>query len=257
MAVHDEHTVVIPAHGLGSRIRDLTGGRPKTLLEVAGRPLLWRLLFAASQVPHTRVVIYAPEQDEAIAEFLGSLDVGCTVELRRMTPQGYIHDMVRISHEVSAPFTVLDSDLVVPLPELKRFIDEAPRCLQDMQLILGVNTKPLMDEPRAIWLRPQETPSGTEYFVITTDVGAPQNLLQAVGAYHWRPSMLRDLEHFASGPSTTFHMFMADLAQRTCKIGGIRFSHALNVNTHAELQAAQAEVLNWRQQGIEELAFIG
>lgn len=250
MKTDHEHIVVIPAHGHGSRIRELTGGKPKTMLTVAGQPILWRLLSAAMTIPNTHVIIYVQPGDDTVATFLRSSPFREMVEVKYFTPQGYLPDMVAISKELGQGFTVLDSDLVVPMPELTQFVRDVRHYPPEISLIAGVTLKPKMDDPRVIWLTTEPLPAAqsTGYF---TPQGT-QGTYRLAGTYHWCLESIRDAEQFLStSDSASFHTYTVELARRACLIGCIPFRMALNVNTPADLARASAKVKHWRQEGWE------
>lgn len=248
MTVTNKHVLVIPAHGFGTRIRELTGGMPKTLLEVGGQPILARLLMVASKVPDTRVVIYAQPEDKYITQFLNRYRFSCNVELRRMVPEGYLRALVNIRRDIGSEFSVFDSDLVAPLPELIRFLHEAHNWQQKVPLIIGGTRKPEMNDERVLWLSPINDDSAT-----ITPSGGHQELRFA-NAYHWQLTGLQEVEELvASSKSATFHTYMADLAQRRCLVGCVYLSTAHNINTSVQLTNAQADTLKWQSLGIERV----
>lgn len=60
---------VVPAAGQGSRLRSVTGGKPKCLVEVEGRSLLLRLLDQLHEVCEGVSVVTAPRtRDQVVAE---------------------------------------------------------------------------------------------------------------------------------------------------------------------------------------------
>ncbi len=247
MPTNDEQILVVPANGYGTRIRELTGKVPKTLLKVGGQPILSRLLSAASAIQNIRVVIYVQPEDEYIANFLNMTHYSCSIELRRMIPRGILPDLIRISKELGKEFSVFDSDLVAPLPELTLFLRKAPNWSQNVPLIIGATTGLGMSYERMMWLTMGE---GADFTV--TSPGCQGDLCFAC-AYHWRPMGLEEAETLLSSHPISFHDYMADLSHRCCHVGCVRFSAAHNVNTPDAFARAQTDVLKWQKQGIEQM----
>jgi GTP:adenosylcobinamide-phosphate guanylyltransferase len=241
-----ERTVVIPAHGLGTRIRELTGGRPKTMLELTGRPLLWRLLAAVGRVPGARAIVFVQPGDATVARFLETARPACPVEIRFRRPEGYIHDVLAFRREVGDEFSTLDSDLVVPPAELSRFLREGPGLRPDLDFVAGAVAAEPAGDARTIHLRSLGDGAAA------VSAGEPASDLQLVGAYHWRPAALRQVERTVAAGSVSFHTFMTDMARSGRPIACLPFSSALNVNTAADLAAAQEVVAQWQARGWEE-----
>lgn len=250
MRNQNNYVVYIPASGHGSRIRELTGGTPKTLLKVGDQTILARLLSAASALPNTHVIISTKPEDAQIEHFLMSNHFSCEIELRKMEPGGYLSDLVRVSKETEYDeFTILNSDLVAPLPDLLQFLRKVRQWSQDVPLIMGIIAEPVPYQYNAedIWL----TPRGDSFFTINSP-GIRGDFIVA-NAHHWRPSGLREVENLLSQRPTRFHDYVAELAYQARLVGGIQFSHAHNINTPDLLARARSDVLAWQQSGQDTL----
>ena len=110
--------IVIPAHGEGTRLREVTAGRAKTLMEVAGEPILARLLRAAT-ADGAHVVVYAhgqltPRCPPAPAAYGRGVQVSrhepTTVPMARTVPIPGT-----VAAEIAAPETEISSTLQVSL----------------------------------------------------------------------------------------------------------------------------------------------
>ena len=245
MTNQDTYMVYIPASGHGSRIRELAGNKPKTLLQVGEQTILARLLSAASALPDTHVVISVRPEDISIEGYLRSHGFSCSIEIKKMAPGGYLADLVRVSKEAGYnEFTVLNSDLVAPLPDLLRFLSGVRQWNQEVPLVMGV-TESVSDRYNAedIWLTPQSN------FSFMINPPGMQGSLMVANAHHWRPSGLQEAEYLLSQRPTRFHDYIARLAQQNRLVGGIPFSQAHNVNTADLLARARAEVLAWQRSG--------
>lgn len=76
---------VILAGGFGTRISEETASKPKPMVEIGGRPLLWHLLAYYAQFGHREFVIACGYRGEVIKQYFHDLPVHAadwTVELR-------------------------------------------------------------------------------------------------------------------------------------------------------------------------------
>lgn len=260
--------VVIPAHGRGLRMRQLTSGTPKTLLEVAGEPMLARLLRAAA-VCGRLAVVYTRALDEAVPAFLANgLAVvsaggeagrcaaaeagrwtaaagagpagppGTMAELRRREPHGYLTDMLAIAAELGDELTVLDSDMVVPHAELCSFL-AGTLADNGAAFLVGQAAEPPSSDPRSI--RVTMDPHGVRRLA----PGNANRLPRTVGAYHWRPRAVRAAREFVADGPRSFHEFMAHLMDLALPTETFTFSAGLNVNTPSDRDLAEEHVRAW------------
>lgn len=72
---------MIFAAGLGTRLRPLTDTRPKALVEVAGKPLLWHVLNKLREAGYERVVVNVHHFASQIVEYLANNDFGMHVHI--------------------------------------------------------------------------------------------------------------------------------------------------------------------------------
>ena len=233
--------MVIPAHGHGTRLRDVTAGRAKTLVEVAGEPILARLLRAAATAS-ARVVVYAKPGDDEVPACVAARDRGARV--KRREPTGYLRDLMEITCEVGDEVTVLDCDLVAPHAEVAGFIEQTRRH-ENANMLFAVSATPPSPDPRSI-----RVTAGSDGGM-ALGAGAASHLPRAVGAYHWRPAAVATGRRFAAEGRGAFHDYMEFLAARREPIALVPFSAALNINTPAELDLARRLVGEWRAQGLE------
>jgi len=70
---------MIFAAGLGTRLRPLTDTRPKALIEVGGRPLLWHVLSKLSAAGYDRVVVNVHHLADQIEDYLRVNDFGLDI----------------------------------------------------------------------------------------------------------------------------------------------------------------------------------
>ena len=120
------HKAVILAAGVGSRIRPLTDGCPKTLLEVGGVPILERMLTNISScgIGETIIVLgYLPEQIESfVRDTFPALNVQFVVNDRYdETNTGYSLMLVEEAVGESS-FVKFDGDVVFDVEILQRLL---------------------------------------------------------------------------------------------------------------------------------------
>lgn len=235
------HLVVIPAHGRGTRLREVTAGRAKTLVEVAGEAILRRLLRAVAAAAASPIVYTQPD-DAGVEAFVAAS--GIRVPVRHREPMGYLRDLMEISRDVGEEFTVLDCDLVAPHTELVRFLMQT-RLHVGASMLFAVSATPPSPDPRSI--RVTTGPGGA----LELADPAASHLPRAVGAYHWRAAAVAAGRRFANEEHGTFHGYMELLADRREPVGVIPVADALNVNTPAELNMAAELVGEWRTRGLE------
>ena len=116
---------MILAAGEGRRMRPLTDGTPKPLLQVGGVPLLERHLLGLRDAGVNNVVVNASYLGEQIAAFCGDGDRwGLRIEVSReaapLETAGGIIEALPLLGE--APFLVVNGDVYCDYP-LKRLID--------------------------------------------------------------------------------------------------------------------------------------
>src|SRR5918993_5271405 len=68
--------VVILCGGLGTRLRDETEFRPKPMVEVAGRPLLWHIMKIYARFGYTEFVLALGYKGEMIRQYFLDYDRG-------------------------------------------------------------------------------------------------------------------------------------------------------------------------------------
>lgn len=62
-------TAFIPAAGLGTRLKPLTDNRPKALVELSGKPLLWHTIMKLKGFGYTRFVVNVHHFGEMIIDY--------------------------------------------------------------------------------------------------------------------------------------------------------------------------------------------
>lgn len=113
---------VILAGGMGSRLEQLTGGKPKCLAEIGGRPLILHQLEALSDHGVGPVLMVVGYNHEAIREVVGPRVEYLVNERFRDTNSLYSLWLAR--EWVNGPFVLLNSDLFFEPEILARLLEE-------------------------------------------------------------------------------------------------------------------------------------
>lgn len=105
---------VIPAAGAGTRLRPLTADRPKALVDVAGRPLILRLLDALAPLDLDGYVVVVGYRGAQIVEAVGDAHAGRPVTYVEQSARRGLADAVLTAEPaVSGPFLVVNGDNVI------------------------------------------------------------------------------------------------------------------------------------------------
>ena len=110
----NEFTAIIPAAGKGVRLLPYTANMPKTMISVAGKPILGHILDQAEGLGIKKVVFIVGYKKEAIVEFVRSqyphLQV-CFVE--QTEPKGLGHAIYLAKPYITGPCFILLGDTIV------------------------------------------------------------------------------------------------------------------------------------------------
>lgn len=113
---------VILAGGVGSRLEKMTGGRPKCLVEIGGRPIILHQLDALSDHGVGPVLMVVGHQHEAIREVVGQRVEYLVNERFRETNSLYSLWLAR--EWIKGDFVLLNSDLLFDPEILSRLLEE-------------------------------------------------------------------------------------------------------------------------------------
>ncbi|MFH1520114.1 MAG: bifunctional sugar-1-phosphate nucleotidylyltransferase/acetyltransferase [Candidatus Micrarchaeota archaeon] len=115
---------VILAAGEGTRLRPLTETRPKPMLYVAGKPLIYHLLTEAKKAGINEVVIVVRYKKEKIIEYLSKTDFGMKIKFIEQGPEkGTGAALLTVQKEIGDTFVVLAGDIVTEASVIKKVID--------------------------------------------------------------------------------------------------------------------------------------
>ncbi len=125
---------IILAAGIGSRIRPLTDNKPKSLLEVAGKTILERMISNIIEVGIEEVIVITGYLEEQIKEYVQSKYPSLNVVYIRN--EDYLNTNTGVSLLLSKEavsgddFVKFDADVVFEVEVLQRLInDPSPSCL--------------------------------------------------------------------------------------------------------------------------------
>ena len=117
---------LIPVAGEGSRLRSVTGGAPKCLVEVGGRPLLHHLLDRVGSLCSNVCVVVPPASEDIVAALRLHPAGGSAVTVVQPEPHGLRDAVCRALPEVSAPVLLTMGDSFFASDPASRLDDLAP-----------------------------------------------------------------------------------------------------------------------------------
>lgn len=109
-----QFTAIIPAAGKGVRLMPFTKNVPKTMLSVAGKPILGHILDQIVHLGINRVVLIVGHCKEAIVEYMAHCYPHLDVQfVEQETPRGLGHAIYLAKEVVSGPCFILLGDTIV------------------------------------------------------------------------------------------------------------------------------------------------
>ncbi|MEI9959247.1 MAG: sugar phosphate nucleotidyltransferase [Ferruginibacter sp.] len=138
--------VVIFAGGLGTRISEETDTRPKPMVEVGGKPILWHIMKIYSHYGFNEFIVCLGYKGYVIKEyfmnyFLHNSDI--TIDLKNNTTQ--IHGTNSEPFNVTLVETGLNTKTAGRLQQVKKYIGNEDLCLPMAMCVCSVNLKDLFD----------------------------------------------------------------------------------------------------------------
>jgi NDP-sugar pyrophosphorylase family protein len=175
--------MVILAAGLGTRVREVSGGLPKALLEVGGETLLDRWLGFARDLDLEPVLVTRPEMVVRFPDFPGEI-------LTEEEPKGLLASLYHVRESLTEPFAWAASDMVFsdfgPLAEMVREYDPSVLCSVLYCRTDRFKAKITFDPLRVIATRVGSWPYSLPNFVVQSprsfpymheDLGGPESLI--------------------------------------------------------------------------------
>lgn len=123
---------VILAAGLGTRLRPLTDDRPKGLVRVAGRPLLWHTLAQLHAVGVAEAVVVTGYRREQLEESLLAAEPRPRLEFLhnpRFATTNSIVSLALTRQWWSEPFCLVDSDVAMRTALVRRLVSHPATAL--------------------------------------------------------------------------------------------------------------------------------
>lgn len=142
--------VVIFAGGLGTRISEETDVRPKPMVEIGGKPILWHIMKIYSQYGYNEFIICLGYKGYVIKEyfmnyFLHSSDI--TIEVGKNKVE--IHDSTTESFKVTLVDTGLATKTAGRLKHVQKYVGHEDFMLTYGDGVSDVNIKELVDFHKA------------------------------------------------------------------------------------------------------------
>jgi choline kinase len=135
---------VILAAGVGSRLAPLTNDRPKVLVEVLGRPIVFRQLdwLAKAGIPSRDVVVVGGYKIDMLSRELAAAGYECTVVMNeKYEPWGNFFSLLVAEPQLRGhAFLQLDGDVILDEKILPRMIGASGEAL------LATDRKALLDD---------------------------------------------------------------------------------------------------------------
>lgn len=115
---------VVLAAGDGVRMRPLTATRPKSMLSIAGKPVLHHLLVEAKKAGITEAVIIVRRLKEQITSYFRNVDVGIKLKfIEQGKENGTAAALLCAKDEIKDTFVVLAGDIVTEASVIKGAMD--------------------------------------------------------------------------------------------------------------------------------------
>ena len=114
---------LIPAAGRGTRLGSLTDDRPKPLVDIAGQPLIGRILEGIARVGIDEAVIVVGYQRDRLVEALGTQYGGVSLTYVVQKEQlGLAHAHECAADAIDGPFLSINGDNLLPDCALRRMM---------------------------------------------------------------------------------------------------------------------------------------
>jgi len=115
---------VVLAAGEGTRMRPLTGSRPKVMIPIANRPMLEHLLCACRESGITEFVLVVGYKEQAIREYFGDgTDFGIQIQYVRQTQQAGTADaLLAAKPHVRDRFLMINGDMLLSCEDITKVL---------------------------------------------------------------------------------------------------------------------------------------
>lgn len=138
--------VVILAGGLGTRLSEETDVRPKPMVEIGGRPIIWHIMKIYSQYGFNEFVVCCGYKGYVIKEyfanyFLHQTDV--TFDLANNTME--VHNSGSENWKVTLVDTGINTNTAGRIKRIKKYVGDEPFMLTYGDGVADINIKELID----------------------------------------------------------------------------------------------------------------
>ncbi|MFC2070824.1 bifunctional sugar-1-phosphate nucleotidylyltransferase/acetyltransferase [Chloroflexota bacterium] len=122
---------VILAAGEGQRLRPFTVARPKTMLSIAGKPILQYVVESLAQNGIRDIVIVVGYRREQVFDYMGDGEkFGVNIEYITQEKQlGTAHALMKVKDAVGEEFLVLPGDNLIEAGTIARFVEVSPNTI--------------------------------------------------------------------------------------------------------------------------------
>ena len=144
--------VVILCGGQGTRLREETGRRPKPMVLVGDRPILWHIMKGYAQAGHNEFVLCLGYLGEKIKEYFlhyEAMNSDVTVTLGRGEELRFHHPVEEEGWQVTLANTGQDTLTGGRVARIQRYVDGETFCLTYGDGVSDVDLKALVDFHRA------------------------------------------------------------------------------------------------------------
>lgn len=115
---------VVLAAGDGKRLRPLTETRPKSMVSIAGKPLLHHLLLEVKKAGINEAVIVVKQMKEVIINYFNAFDLGMKLTfVEQAEESGTAVALVSVKDEIKDTFLLLAGDIVTEASVIKSVIE--------------------------------------------------------------------------------------------------------------------------------------
>ena len=118
-------TAIVLAAGVGKRLLDASGGRPKCLIEIGGKSLLSRLLESLVAAGVRHAVVVTGFGDGVLRAAIGAGPPGIEVAYRfnARFREGAVLSLYAAGEALDGPVLIMDADVLCPPSMIARLVD--------------------------------------------------------------------------------------------------------------------------------------
>lgn len=154
--------IILLAAGRGLRLGNKTASFPKTLLPVAGKPLLSHILAGISQIPQNSILIVGGFEYDRLTDYLLSQPVETTLIRNFDYEKGSILSLLCAEKSINDDFCIMNADHVYPRPILEAVFRPASHLVASHLVVNRITIvcdfdRPLGDDDMKIIRNPDGT----------------------------------------------------------------------------------------------------